>query len=122
MHTDRQKITVLMPAYNAGKYIREAIESVLRQTHSNFELLIVNDGSTDDTVSVILSFDDPRIVLVNKEHEGIAQALNTGLRLAYTHYVARFDADDICMPDRLEKQFNFLEDHPDYVMVGSDAE
>jgi glycosyltransferase involved in cell wall biosynthesis len=59
---------------------------------------------------------------VNKEHEGIAQALNTGLRLADGHYVARFDADDICMPDRLEKQFNFLEDHPDYVLTGSDAE
>jgi len=122
MHTDHRKITVLMPAYNAGKYIREAIESVLQQTHKNLELLIVNDGSTDDTVSVVLSFNDPRIALVNKEHEGIAQALNTGLRLADGHYVARFDADDICMPDRLEKQFNFLQDHPDYVLTGSDAE
>ncbi|HTK19974.1 MAG TPA: glycosyltransferase family A protein, partial [Mucilaginibacter sp.] len=122
MRTNHRKITVLMPAYNAGKYIREAIESVLRQTHCNFELLIVNDGSTDNTVCVVLSFNDPRIVLVNKEHEGIAQALNTGLRLAEGHYVARFDADDICMPDRLEKQFNFLEDHPDYVLTGSDAE
>lgn len=122
MRTDHRKITVLMPAYNAGKYIREAIESVLQQTHRNFELLIVNDGSTDDTVSVVLSFNDPRIALVNKEHEGIAQSLNTGLRLADSHYVARFDADDICMPDRLEKQFNFLEDHPDYVLTGCDAE
>jgi glycosyltransferase involved in cell wall biosynthesis len=122
MHTDYQKITVLMPAYNAGKYICEAIESVLQQTHRNFELLIVNDGSTDNTVRVVLSFNDPRIVLVNKEHEGIAQALNTGLRLSDSHYIARFDADDICMPDRLEKQFNFLEDHPDYVLTGSDAE
>jgi glycosyltransferase involved in cell wall biosynthesis len=122
MRTDHRKITVLMPAYNAGKYIREAIESVLQQTHRNFELLIVNDVSTDDTVGVVLSFNDPRIALVNKEHEGIAQALNTGLRLSDSHYVARFDADDICMPDRLEKQFNFLEDHPDYVLTGSDAE
>jgi glycosyltransferase involved in cell wall biosynthesis len=122
MNTDHQKITVLMPAYNAGKYIREAITSVLEQTYRNFELLIVNDGSTDDTISVILSFNDPRIVLVDQDHHGVAQALNTGLRLADTYYVARFDADDICMPDRLEKQFNFLEDHPDYVLVGSDAE
>ena len=122
MSTDRQKITVLMPAYNAGKYIREAITSVLEQTYRNFELLIVNDGSTDDTISVVLSFKDPRIVLVDQDHHGIAQALNTGLRLADTYYVARFDADDICMPDRLEKQFNFLEDHPDYILVGSDAE
>ncbi|HEY9002471.1 MAG TPA: glycosyltransferase [Mucilaginibacter sp.] len=122
MRTDRQKITVLMPAYNAGKYIHEAIESVLQQTHRNFELLIVNDGSTDNTVSVVLSFNDPRIVLVNKEHGGIAQALNTGLRLSDSHYIARFDADDVCLPDRLEKQFNFLKDHPDYVLTGSDAE
>lgn len=122
MITDRQKITVLMPAYNAGMYIREAIVSVLKQTYRNFELLIINDGSTDNTVSEVFSFNDPRIVLMNKDHQGIAQALNTGLRLADSYYIARFDADDICMPDRLEKQFNFLEDHPDYVMVGSDAE
>jgi glycosyltransferase involved in cell wall biosynthesis len=122
MNTDRQKITVLMPAYNAGKYIREAITSVLEQTYRNFELLVINDGSTDDTISVVLSFKDPRIVLVDQDHHGVAQALNTGLRLADTYYVARFDADDICMPDRLEKQFNFLEDHPDYILVGSDAE
>lgn len=122
MHTDRHKITVLMPAYNAGKYIHEAISSVLEQSYQNFELLIINDGSTDDTISVVMSFNDPRIVLVNKEHQGIAGALNTGLRLSDTYYIARFDADDICMPQRLEKQFDFLEDHPDYVLVGSDAE
>jgi glycosyltransferase involved in cell wall biosynthesis len=122
MQTKRPDITVLMPAYNAGKYIREAIESVLQQTYQNFELLIINDGSTDDTLSVALSFDDPRIALVSKEHQGIATALNTGLRLAAAPYIARFDADDVCMPNRLEKQLNFLQDHPDYVLVGSDAE
>ncbi len=122
MHADRHKITVLMPAYNAGKYIREAITSVLEQSYREFELLIINDGSTDNTVGEVLSFNDPRIVLVNNDHQGIAATLNTGLRLADTYYVARFDADDICMPDRLEKQFNFLQDHPDYVLVGSDAE
>ncbi|MDB5154785.1 MAG: glycosyltransferase [Mucilaginibacter sp.] len=122
MLTDRQKITVLMPAYNAGRYIRQAVMSVLEQSYRDFELLIVNDGSTDDTAQVVLSINDPRIVLVDKEHQGIAAALNTGLRLSDTYYIARFDADDICMPDRLEKQFNFLEDHPDYVLAGSDAE
>ncbi len=122
MPINKSKITVLMPAYNAGKYICEAIQSVLAQTYTDFELLIINDGSTDDTLSKILSIKDPRIVLVNKEHEGVAAALNTGLNLASTYYIARFDADDICMPNRLEKQFTFLETHPDYVMVGSDAE
>jgi len=108
MPTERETITVLMPAYNAGSYIREAIVSILEQTYTDFELLIVNDGSTDNTISVVMSFNDPRIVLVNKDHHGIAAALNTGLRLCDTYYIARFDADDICMPDRLEKQFNFL--------------
>src|SRR6185312_9442504 len=122
MQTDQPKITVLMPAYNAGKYIREAVQSVLRQTYRDFELLIVNDGSTDDTLEIALSFTDPRVVVVNKEHKGIAAALNTGLKLATAPFIARFDADDICMPTRLETQFNFLQDHPDYVLVGSDAE
>jgi glycosyltransferase involved in cell wall biosynthesis len=122
MQTKLPKISVLMPAYNAAKYIYKAIASVLDQTYSDFELLIINDGSTDDTASVALSFNDPRIVLINTEHEGIAAALNTGLRLADGSFIARFDADDICLPQRLEKQLNFLEDHPDYVLVGSDAE
>jgi glycosyltransferase involved in cell wall biosynthesis len=122
MPSDRHKITVLMPAYNAGKYIHEAIISVLEQSYQNFELLIINDGSTDDTARIALLFNDPRIMLVNKEHEGIAAALNTGLRLTDSYYVARFDADDVCMPERLERQYNFMEDHPDYVLVGSDAE
>jgi len=111
-----------MPAYNAEKYIHEAIASVLAQTFSDFELVVINDGSTDETENIVSSFRDRRIVLVNKEHAGIASALNTGLRLAKAQYIARFDADDVCFPQRLEKQFNFLEDHPDYVLVGSDAE
>jgi len=122
MQTEHPKITVLMPAYNAGKYLREAIASVLKQSFRNFELLIINDGSDDDTPDIALSFTDPRVMVVNKEHEGIAAALNTGLKLANAPLIARFDADDICMPTRLETQFNFLNDHPDYVLVGSDAE
>jgi len=122
MQNNRPDITVLMPAYNAGKYIREAIGSVLQQTFKNFELLVINDGSADDTLSIALSFHDPRIMVINKEHEGIAAALNTGLKLASARYVARFDADDVCLPNRLQTQFDFLHDHPDYVLVGSDAE
>src|ERR1700758_2331993 len=107
MQTDRPQITVLMPAYNAGKYIREAIWSVLQQSFKNFELLVINDGSTDDTLSIALSFHDPRIIVVNREHEGIAAALNTGLKLASAPYIARFDADDICLPNRLRTQLDF---------------
>jgi glycosyltransferase involved in cell wall biosynthesis len=122
MQTDRPEITVLMPAYNAGKYIREAISSVLQQSFRDFELLVVNDGSTDDTLSIALSIQDSRVIVINKEHAGIASALNTGLKLASAPYIARFDADDVCLPNRLETQFNFLHDHPDYVLVGTDAE
>ena len=112
-----------MPAYNAEKYIGEAIDSVLKQSYSNFELLIVNDGSTDNTSKVISSFHDSRIRVINKEvNKGIASALNTGLLTAKAEYIARFDADDICFPTRLELQFNFLETHPDYVLTGGDAE
>jgi glycosyltransferase involved in cell wall biosynthesis len=116
------KITVLMPAYNAEKYIGEAIESVLLQTYGDFELIIVNDGSTDGTVKIINSFDDERISVINQRNMGVAAALNTGIKYSRAPYIARFDADDVCYPDRLEKQFNFLEQNPDYILVGSDAD
>jgi glycosyltransferase involved in cell wall biosynthesis len=116
------KITVLMPAYNAGKYIAEAIQSVLTQTFTDFELLIVNNGSTDTTVNEILHFTDTRIKLIDEYRPGIGFALNKGLQEAKGKYIARFDADDICDPSRLERQFNFLENNPGYVLCGSDAE
>jgi len=81
MNTNNPKVTVLMPAYNAEKYIAEAITSVLSQSFTDFELLIVNDGSTDHTEKVIRSFNDPRIVLINQPNKGIAPALNLGYRM-----------------------------------------
>jgi glycosyltransferase involved in cell wall biosynthesis len=116
------KITVLMPAYNTEKYIGEAITSVLDQSFADFELLIINDGSTDNTVRVINSFADTRIRLINQTNQGIAAALNIGLLNAKAELIARFDADDICMPDRLMVQYRFLCDHPGYIIVGSDAD
>ncbi len=115
-------ITVLMPAYNAEKYISEAITSVLNQTFTDYELLIINDGSTDATQHIIESFTDTRIRLVNQTNQGVAAALNIGLLNAKSELIARFDADDICHPFRLEKQYNFLKENPDYVLVGTDAE
>ncbi len=115
-------ITVLMPAYNAEKYIDEAIRSVLVQTFTDFELLIVNDGSTDNTKQMIESYDDPRIRLINQTNRGIASALNIGLLNAKADLIARFDADDICMPERLQVQYEFLKDNPDHIIVGSDAD
>lgn len=115
-------ITVLMPAYNAEKYIGDAIASVLQQTCTDFELVIVNDGSTDGTIAIINSFDDPRIVTVNQCNKGVAAALNTGLKHSKGKYIARFDADDVCYPQRLEKQLDFLQQNPEYILVGSDAD
>jgi glycosyltransferase involved in cell wall biosynthesis len=109
-----------MPAYNAEKYIAEAIQGVLDQTFSNFEFLIINDGSTDQTEEIILSFDDERIRYVkNEENLKLIAALNKGIDLARGKYIARIDADDICLPDRLKKQSDFLIKHTDCVLCGS---
>jgi glycosyltransferase involved in cell wall biosynthesis len=122
MNFNIPKITVLMPAYNADKYIADAIASVLEQTFTDFELLIVNDGSTDNTVDVISSFDDPRIVAIYQDNKGVAIALNTGLKYARAPYVARFDADDICYPERLQLQYDFMTANPEYSVIGSAAD
>lgn len=115
-------LTVLMPAYNAAPFIREAVDSVLNQTFRDFELLIVNDGSSDQTKEIIESYTDTRICLVNQENKGIAEALNSGLHRAQGEIIARFDADDICFPERLEKQLSFMEANPEYILTGSEAE
>ncbi len=114
-------ITVLMPAYNAAPYIAEAIESVLAQTFKLFELLIINDGSTDETAAIIAQFTDPRIRVISRENKGLIASLNEGLAAARAPLVARFDADDWCLPNRLEVQFAFLQQHPECVLVASDV-
>jgi len=122
MSLNNPTITVLMPAYNAGNYIGEAIASVLAQTFTDFELLIINDGSTDQTTAIIRQFNDPRIVIINQENTGVAAALNTGLQHARAGYIARFDADDVCYPNRLQVQYDFMQRHPEYQIVGSAAD
>lgn len=107
------EITVLMPVYNAEKYLKESIESILNQTFGDFEFLIINDGSCDSSVEIIESFDDSRIKLVhNPENLRIAKTLNRGLELAQGKYIARMDADDISHPERLQKQLNLMEKYP----------
>jgi glycosyltransferase involved in cell wall biosynthesis len=119
MEKNNPQITVLMPVYNAALYIAQAITSVLQQTFTDFELLIVNDGSTDNTLAVIDSFNDSRIVVINQPNGGVACALNTGLIYARAPYIARFDADDICYPKRLETQYDFMVSNPEYDILGS---
>ena len=99
------QIIVLMPVYNGGRYLRESIASILAQSFKDFELLIIDDGSTDDSVSIVKSFSDPRIRLVLNEHNiGVARTLNKGLELARGEFIARMDADDISLPHRFEKR------------------
>ena len=115
-------VSVVLPAYNAELYIKEAIDSVLAQTFTDFELIILNDGSTDKTEEIILSYQDSRIVYVkNEQNLGLIGTLNKGMALAKGKYIARMDADDICLPKRFAKQVNFLEEHPDYIICGTSA-
>lgn len=115
-------ITVLMPAYNASPYIGKAIESILSQTFADFEFLIVNDGSKDNTLEIIQSYNDPRIKLINQQNKGLIDTLNESIKIAEGKYIARMDADDICLPHRLQTEYDFLEQNPDYVLVGSDVD
>lgn len=117
------RISVIMPAYNAEKYIKEAVDSILSQTFRDFELIILNDASSDATEDIILSFDDPRIVYVkNEENLGVAGTLNRGLELAKGEYIARMDADDISLPERFEKQAAFLDGNAAVAVVGCAVE
>src|SRR5215204_4839876 len=103
-------VSVVLPAYNCEKYIAKAIESVLRQTFTDFEFIIINDGSSDRTEEIIRSFSDPRILYqVNKINKGLVYTLNKGIDNAKGRYIARMDGDDIALPERFEKQFEYLQ-------------
>jgi glycosyltransferase involved in cell wall biosynthesis len=112
-------VTVLLPVYNGERYLRDAVESILTQTLESFELLIVDDGSTDGTEAICRSFTDPRVRVHRYEkNAGVIFALNTGIDLIATKYVARMDADDVSLPDRLARQVTFLESRPDIAACG----
>jgi len=118
--SDAPRITVLMPAYNRERYIRAAIESVLAQTRGDFELLVVDDGSTDGTAAAVGSYRDPRIRLLrNPQNLGIPAARNRGISESRGEFIAMLDSDDVAHPRRLEKQAAFLERRPRHALVGS---
>ena len=102
-------------------YLCEAIESILNQTFTDFEFIIINDGSTDTSLDIIQSYNNPRIVLINQSNAGLAKALNNGIKIAKGKYIARMDADDIALPLRFEKQVTFLDRNENCVIVGSNA-
>lgn len=113
-------VSVTMPVYNAARYIRETIESLLAQTFTSFEIVIVNDASQDESESIIHSFQDPRIrYFTNEVNSGIVATRNRCVQEARGKYIAILDNDDIALPDRLEKQVQFLEQHPDFGVCGS---
>ena len=111
--------TVLIPAYNCGKYLKETLDSVLKQTYQDYEILIIDDGSTDDIDEVVGAYKDKRILyLKNPENLGIVHTLNNGLEIATGEFIARMDADDLMLGNRLEEQVTFLKRNLDYGMVG----
>lgn len=117
------KISVVMPAYNAEKYIAEAIDSILAQTFGDFEFIILNDCSTDRTEQIILSYSDERIVyLKNEKNMGVAATLNRGLSVARGEYIARMDADDISLPERFARQVAYLDEAPQTAVLGCNVE
>lgn len=110
-------ISVCMPVYNASRYLRECIDSILSQSFTNFELLIVDDGSTDDSVEIVRSYSDSRIRLIENNHDYIG-SLNLLLQEAKGKYIARMDADDVMLPNRLEVQHTFMESHAEIDVLG----
>lgn len=118
MLSDMVKVSVVMPVYNGAAYVGDAIESVLNQTFRDFELIIIDDGSTDHTVSVVRHYRDRRIVFLKNDHDFI-KALNTGLRAARGKYIARMDADDLMHPQRLEIQCRVMDERADVAVCGT---
>ena len=113
------RVTVLMPVYNAEAYLREAMDSILAQTFTDYEFLILDDASSDTSAEIVRSYDDPRIRLVQNERNlKVAATLNKGLEMARGEYIARMDADDISLPERLARQVAFLDIHSEVGIVG----
>jgi glycosyltransferase involved in cell wall biosynthesis len=114
-----------MPVFNASQHLSKALESILWQTHTNWELICVNDGSTDNSLSILKTYarQDKRIkVYTNRTNRGIGYSLNKALKVAQGKFIARMDADDISFPDRLAKQLSFLDNNPKIVACGGQAE
>lgn len=115
-------ISVILPVYNAENYLRQSIDSILSQTFTQFELIIINDGSTDGSQRIIDSCNDARIVKVKQENIGLADTLNKGIAMARAPIIARQDNDDISLPQRLQMQYDFLNKHSDVALVGAMAD
>ena len=118
--SEQPVVTVLMSAFNDAAFLSEAVESILRQTFGNFEFLVIDDSSTDGSASLLAAVRDPRMRVVrNEEHLGLTRSLKAGVELARGQYIARMDADDVALPERLEKQVALLMKRPEIGILGS---
>jgi glycosyltransferase involved in cell wall biosynthesis len=115
-------VSVILPVYNGGPYLQSAVSSILSQSHKYFELIIIDDGSTDDSAHVLCTFKDERIRLFRQANQGLASTLNRGISVARGSYIARQDQDDISMPDRLSKQVAYMQAHPECALLGTWAQ
>ncbi len=112
-------VSVVMPVYNQERYVALAIDSILAQTHRDFELLVVDDGSTDATPQILAGIEDPRLRVLPVPHAGFCRALEAGVNAARGTWIARMDSDDLCHPQRLERQLAFLEEHRECLFLGT---
>jgi len=124
MNRKKTLISIIMPIYNAANYLPAAIDSILSQTYRNWELIIINDGSTDTSSNILKKYSTCKKIKIIKSQTnlGVATSLNKALKLTKGKYVARMDADDISHPARLQKQFDFMQSHPKVVACGVQTE
>jgi cellulose synthase/poly-beta-1,6-N-acetylglucosamine synthase-like glycosyltransferase len=115
-------VSVLLPVYNGAADIERSVHSILNQTFADFELIIINDGSKDNSLEILKTISDPRIRLFDQSNMGLAATLNKGLSLSQGELIARQDQDDLSRPDRLEKQVNYFQQHADCILLGAAAE
>jgi len=114
-------VSIIIPAYNAEKYIQRALESALAQTYKDIEIIVIDDGSTDKTAEIIKTYQDPRIIYFFQKNQGQGPARNNGIKKSQGEYITFLDADDYYFPEKVEKQVRFLENHPEYQAVYCNA-
>lgn len=123
MLSSKPKVSVIMSVYNDEQYLSEAIDSILNQTYSKFEFIIINDGSTDSSSEILDEYKrkDSRVIVINQKNVGLTKSLNKAIKLSTGDYIARMDSDDISHRDRLQKQVDFLMANVDYALVGTNV-
>ncbi len=112
-------ITVVLPVYNGMPFLPEAVDSILAQTLKNFRLLVIDDGSTDDSADYLERIKDTRAMVLHQENQGLGATLNRAIELCQTKYMVRMDSDDVMAPNRLEEQLKYMEEHEDIVVLGT---